>query len=112
MVQQRQVHINGHVEKLSEADSIAYFNSRPLGSRIGAWASRQSQKITREELEQRYADIQAQYGDEVPKPPHWGGYRVIPRSIEFWQGRPSRLHDRIIFTLNAEGQWVFTRLSP
>lgn len=112
LVQQRQVHINGHVEKLSEADSIAYFNSRPLGSRLGAWASRQSQEISREELEQRYVDLEKQYGENVPKPPHWGGYRVIPRSIEFWQGRPSRLHDRIKFTQNPQGQWVFTRLSP
>lgn len=112
MMQQRQVHINGHVEKLSEEDSIAYFNSRPLGSRLGAWASLQSQEMTREELEQRYQEYEQQYGENVPKPPHWGGFRVIPRSIEFWQGRPSRLHDRIKFVRDAQGQWIFARLSP
>lgn len=112
MVQQRQVHINGRVEKISEAESTEYFKSRPVSSQIGAWASKQSQPITREELDQRVRDYTAQYGDDVPKPPHWGGYRVIPESIEFWQGRPSRLHDRIKFTKDASGQWHFTRLSP
>lgn len=112
MFQQRQVHINGRVEKISEAESTEYFKSRPLGSQIGAWASLQSKPISREELEQRYTDYQTQFGDDVPKPPHWGGYRVIPESIEFWQGRPSRLHDRLKFTRNDAGQWQFTRLSP
>lgn len=112
MFQQRQVHINGRVEKISEAESTEYFKSRPLGSQIGAWASLQSKPISREELEQRFNDYQEQFGNDVPKPPHWGGYRVIPESIEFWQGRPSRLHDRIKFTRDEAGQWQFTRLSP
>lgn len=112
MFQQRQVHINGRVEKISEAESTEYFKSRPLGSQIGAWASLQSKPISREELEQRFKDYQEQFGNDVPKPPHWGGYRVIPESIEFWQGRPSRLHDRIKFTRDEAGQWQFTRLSP
>lgn len=112
MFQQRQVHINGRVEKISEAESTEYFKSRPLGSQIGAWASLQSKPISREELEQRFKDYQEQFGNDVPKPPHWGGYRVIPESIEFWQGRPSRLHDRIKFTRDEVGQWQFTRLSP
>ena len=112
MFQQRQVHINGRVEKISEAESTEYFKSRPLGSQIGAWASLQSKPISREELEQRFNDYQEQFGNDVPKPPHWGGYRVIPESIEFWQGRPSRLHDRIKFTRDEVGQWQFTRLSP
>lgn len=112
MFQQRQVHINGRVEKISEAESTEYFKSRPLGSQIGAWASLQSKPISREKLEQRFKDYQEQFGNDVPKPPHWGGYRVIPESIEFWQGRPSRLHDRIKFTRDEVGQWQFTRLSP
>lgn len=112
MVQQRQVHINGKVEKISEAESTEYFKSRPIGSQIGAWASKQSQPITREELEQRVKNYQTQFGEDIPKPPYWGGYRVIPESIEFWQGRPSRLHDRIKFTLDTEGKWHFVRLSP
>ena len=112
MVQQRQVHINGRVEKISEAESIEYFNSRPLGSRIGAWASKQSQPISRAELEQRVSEFEQKFGQDVPKPPHWGGYRVIPSSIEFWQGRPSRLHDRIKFSRQADGEWHIERLSP
>lgn len=112
MIQQRQVHINGRVEKISTEESTDYFKSRPIGSQIGAWASLQSQEISREVLEKRYADYEAQFGQEVPKPEHWGGYRVIPESIEFWQGRPSRLHDRLKFTRDAVGQWQFTRLSP
>lgn len=112
MVQQRQVHINGRVEKISEAESTEYFQSRPIGSQIGAWASLQSQPISRETLEQRYAYYESQFGTDIPKPVHWGGYRVIPETIEFWQGRPSRLHDRLKFTCDTTGQWQLGRLSP
>lgn len=112
MIQQRQVHINGRVEKISEAESTEYFKSRPMGSQIGAWASLQSQPMSRETLEQRYANYAAQFGEDIPKPAHWGGYRVIPETIEFWQGRPSRLHDRLKFTRDTTGQWQLGRLSP
>jgi pyridoxamine 5'-phosphate oxidase len=109
---ERQVRIEGSVEKVSAAESDEYFASRPLGSRIGAWASTQSATIaSRPWLEARVQAAQAQYGENPPRPPHWGGYRVIPDWIEFWQGRQSRLHDRIAFTREASG-WVVSRLSP
>ncbi|MDO5667501.1 MAG: pyridoxamine 5'-phosphate oxidase [Alcaligenaceae bacterium] len=109
--QERQVRITGHAEKLSETDSIEYFNSRPYGSRIGAWASLQSQAISRETLEQRFQEFSEMYPEEVPKPPHWGGYLVVPSKIEFWQGRPSRMHDRLLYQKTDE-QWQMTRLAP
>lgn len=109
---ERQVHINGHAVKLSEQASTEYFNSRPEGSRIGAWASLQSQPITREELESRELQFKEKFGSNIPKPPHWGGYLIVPETIEFWQGRPSRLHDRIKYSKDNSGNWVFTRLSP
>jgi pyridoxamine 5'-phosphate oxidase len=100
------------VEKVSAAESDEYFASRPLGSRIGAWASTQSATIaSRPWLEARVQAAQAQYGENPPRPPHWGGYRVLPDWLEFWQGRQSRLHDRIAFTREASG-WVVSRLSP
>lgn len=111
MIQQRQVHIDGRVEKISAEESIEYFKSRPIGSQIGAWASLQSQVITRETLENRYAEYAEKFGQDVPKPEHWGGYRVIPDSIEFWQGRPSRLHDRLKF-IRRNNEWHLNRLSP
>lgn len=110
---QRQVRINGAVEKVSEEESRAYFASRPRGSRIGAWASRQSSVlISREELESRFRDLQERFrGEDVPLPPFWGGYRLVPEVIEFWQGRANRLHDRIRFTREGDG-WRIDRLYP
>ncbi|OFV50002.1 pyridoxamine 5'-phosphate oxidase [Oligella sp. HMSC09E12] len=109
--QERQVRINGQAHKLSVADSTEYFNSRPYGSRIGAWASQQSQVVERKTLEQRFEEYVARYPDAVPKPPHWGGYLVVPSSFEFWQGRPSRMHDRLCYR-KAKDQWLMTRLAP
>lgn len=109
---QRQVQINGHVVKLSEEASTEYFNSRPEDSRIGAWASIQSQPITRAELEARELHFKEKFGSDIPKPPYWGGYLIVPETIEFWQGRPSRLHDRIKYSKGNDGNWTFTRLSP
>ena len=109
---ERQVRIEGSVEKVSAAESDEYFASRPLGSRIGAWASTQSATIaSRPWLEARVKDAEAQYGEKPPRPPHWGGFRVIPDWLEFWQGRQSRLHDRIAYTRESTG-WVVSRLSP
>ncbi len=111
---ERQVRICGRVEKVSQTESDAYFYSRPLNSRLGAWASDQSQVIpSREVLQQRLQELQMKYeNQEVPRPPHWGGLRVIPTEIEFWQGRPSRLHDRLLYTPLDKGTWKIQRLSP
>lgn len=112
---ERQIRIEGLVEKISEADSDAYFHSRPAGSRIGAWVSPQSQVIpNRAFLEDNYKQLLVKYPDEqlVPRPPHWGGYIVKPTSFEFWQGRSSRLHDRLRFVLQSNHEWVRERLAP
>jgi pyridoxamine 5'-phosphate oxidase len=111
---ERQVRVEGTVEVVTAAESDDYFVNRPLGSRLGAWASAQSAVIPdRAFLERRHAELMAQYPDgNVPRPPNWGGYRVIPAVFEFWQGRPSRLHDRIRFTRQADGSWLRERLSP
>lgn len=110
---ERQVRITGSVTRTSEAESVAYFSTRPLGSRLGAWSSHQSQVIPdRGVLEARVAEATARFGaGEVPLPPHWGGFRVTPDTIEFWQGRPNRLHDRIRY-VRGEGGWQVERLSP
>lgn len=111
---ERQVRITGRVEKVSEQDSDEYFNSRPAGSRIGAWASPQSSVIdSREVIETNIAKMEARFaGSEVTRPPHWGGYIVIPAVIEFWQGRASRLHDRLQYTRTENGDWKTERLAP
>jgi len=111
---ERQVRISGTVEKISASESDAYFVSRPTGSRIGAWASPQSEVIAkREVIENNLKDYEQQFSDNhIPRPPHWGGYIVKPVQIEFWQGRPSRLHDRIRYTLQVDGKWLIERLAP
>lgn len=109
----RQVRIEGDIEKVSEAESDEYFHSRPLGSKLGAWASDQSQAVeSRGELEERFEDFGGKFGENVPRPPHWGGYRVKPDVIEFWQGRENRLHDRLRYTRQGDGGWLIDRLAP
>jgi pyridoxamine 5'-phosphate oxidase len=113
---ERQVSISGFAEKISESESSEYFATRPWASQIGAWASAQSAPLSsREELEQRFVGASEKWpeGSSVPKPPHWGGYRVMPISIEFWQGRYSRLHDRLRYErANSNAEWEITRYYP
>jgi len=109
----RQVRIDGTVERVSEEESDEYFQSRPLGSRIGAWASEQSTAIQdRGVIEKRFEEFSQKFGEDVPRPPHWGGYRVKAGVIEFWQGQDNRLHDRLQYTLQDDGAWLIERLAP
>ncbi|OIV38778.1 pyridoxamine 5'-phosphate oxidase [Mangrovactinospora gilvigrisea] len=113
----RQIVVNGDVTRTSGEETAEYFASRPRGSRLGAWASEQSAPLaSREELERRYAELDAAYPGEVPVPPFWGGYRVRPLSVEFWQGRPDRLHDRLVYRRAPDAPddapWTLERLNP
>ena len=110
----RQVRITGPVSKVSDEESVAYFRSRPLGSRLGAWASRQSEVIPNYEvLVERVEALEEQYqGQDIPLPPYWGGFRVIPNMIEFWESRVNRLHDRFRYRRQPDGAWLLERLSP
>lgn len=110
---ERQARIEGRVERISDAENDAYFNSRPVKSRLGAIASAQSRPVaSREVLEARVQEVEKQYGDHPVRPPQWGGYRLVPDYLEFWQGRPSRLHDRIAYLRQADGSWQIQRLQP
>ncbi|HZS55392.1 MAG TPA: pyridoxamine 5'-phosphate oxidase [Bryobacteraceae bacterium] len=110
----RQIRISGGTEKISREESLVYFHSRPLGSQLAAWASRQSEVIdARRVLDARMAEMAERFaGKPVPLPPHWGGYRVKPDTLEFWQGRPNRLHDRFRYMRQADGSWLIQRLAP
>ena len=111
---ERQIRIEGTAKKLTDEDNDAYFNSRPAGSRLGAWSSPQSSIIeNRQTIEENYLKYEEQFGVEsIPRPPHWGGYIVEPTAIEFWQGRSSRLHDRILYQKEPDGVWSIARLAP
>lgn len=111
---ERQVEITGIAEKIPTAESLRYFLSRPRGSQLGAWVSAQSSTISsRGFLEQKLGEIKRKFGDgEIPLPDFWGGYRIVPDTLEFWQGRPNRLHDRFEYRLKAPDDWEIARLSP
>lgn len=111
----RQVIVTGTAERVGRDETVAYFRTRPHGSQLGAWASAQSSVIaTRDELDGAYADLESRYpeGEQVPAPPHWGGFRVEPREVEFWQGRANRLHDRLRYVRAEHDGWTVERLSP
>ncbi|MHC4260938.1 MAG: pyridoxamine 5'-phosphate oxidase [Planctomycetota bacterium] len=112
---ERQVRVEGPVERLAAQDSDAYFDSRPMESRVGAWASDQSQPIgSRAELEAKAVEVRERIdgAERVARPPHWGGYVLRPRRVEFWQGRPARLHDRLVYRRESQGGWSIVRLQP
>ncbi len=110
---ERQVIVNGTVEKLSVAEVAKYFITRPVDSQIAAWASQQSQFTTRKMLQKKFGELRQQFASgQVPVPSFWGGFRVIPATIEFWQGRPNRMHDRMLYTRQQDGSWTIGRLSP
>ena len=109
----RQVNIAGSVERINDAESDAYWSVRTRGSQLGAWASMQSGELAdRAELTDAFQAADERFGDEVPRPPHWGGWRVVPNTVEFWQGRQNRLHDRLRFRRDGDGVWELVRLSP
>ena len=109
---ERQVRIDGAIERVSAAESDAYYQSRPLGARLSAWASPQSERVpSRTVLESAMAQARKRHGEAPPRPPHWGGYRVLPTEIEFWQGRADRLHDRLVYRRKAS-DWTLERLAP
>jgi pyridoxamine 5'-phosphate oxidase len=109
----RQIHIEGVVESVTDAEADAYYASRPRISRLGAWASRQSRPLAnRTILEERLAEVERLYPDEIPRPSYWSGYRVLPASFEFWQGMPYRLHDRTVYRRDENGAWEQTKLFP
>jgi pyridoxamine 5'-phosphate oxidase len=108
---ERQVRVEGVVNQVSSAESDAYFASRPYESQLASAASPQSQVVTRQELESRVSALRLEYPDQVPRPAHWGGFRLVPDAFEFWQGRKARLHDRICYQLEADS-WLKTRLAP
>ena len=110
---ERQIRVVGAVERIPDAESDAYYASRPRGAQIGAWASEQSTEIeSREVLESAEAEIERRFPDVVPRPAHWGGYLILPKSVEFWQGRPNRLHDRLEYRRTGDGTWAVVRLAP
>ena len=109
----RQVIVRGLVERVPQAESEAYFQTRPLGSRLATWASRQSEVVPdRETVERAYADAEERFGDDPPLPPWWGGYVLAPEAFEFWENRPNRLHERLLYTREEQGGWTLERLSP
>jgi pyridoxamine 5'-phosphate oxidase len=111
---ERQVRVEGRVERVSAEESDRYFQSRPRGAQLGAWASPQSEVVIgRDVLEKRFDELEREHAErDIPRPPNWGGYRLVPDSIEFWQGRPNRLHDRLRFTRREQGGWIIERLAP
>jgi pyridoxamine 5'-phosphate oxidase len=110
---ERQVNVIGTATRVSPEESLAYFKSRPRGNRLGAWASHQSEVIAdRSVLEKRMQELESKYGADIPLPPDWGGYRLEPSEIEFWQGRPNRLHDRFRYSLQPDQSWRIDRLAP